>query len=276
MSSQWNNFLKNLAEWQGSFTQISPRGEVVNDIKSVLVLEGLENNEKVRLTLRRWSSGETEAPNELVREYGTLGRDILFFEDGAFCQGSIQLAPYGDFGAEFGFINDDRRLRLVQIFSGSEKKLLNLTLIREKKAGSNAIERPQMTVNQLFGEWRGEGVTLYPDWRASDRFSSILKFKDLGDGNVEQELSFDIGNGLKTLSSTGVVVGNEIKFEKNTVILLPDGASANVPGFIKLGEGFFLEAGWLVEPHLRLRMIRRYSDKGEWVSLSLLREEKVD
>ena len=139
MSFQWNNFLKNLAEWQGSFTLMSPSGEIVNDIKSVLILEGLENNEKVRLTLRRWSSGESEPPNELVREYETVGGDILFFEDGAFSQGTIQLAPNVDFGAEFGFINDDRRLRLVQLFSGSEGKLSRLTLIREKKAGSNSI-----------------------------------------------------------------------------------------------------------------------------------------
>lgn len=276
MSSQLNNFLKNSGEWLGSFTVFSTSGEVMNDVKSLLIIEGLDNNEKVKLTLRRWISGESEPPTELVREFETLGRDVLFFEDGAFSQGTIQLASNVDFGVEFGFINDDRRLRLVQIFSGSEGRLLRLTLIREKKAGRNAIERPQLTVNQLFGEWRGEGVTLYPDWRASDSFFSSLKVTDLGEGKVAQQLSFDMGNGMKTVSSTGVVKGNEIKFERNTVMLFPDGASANIPHKIKLGEAFFVEAGWLVEPNLRLRMIRGYNDKGEWVSLTLVREEKVN
>ncbi|HEY9811075.1 MAG TPA: DUF3598 family protein [Halomicronema sp.] len=276
MSSQLKNFLKNSGEWLGSFTVFSTSGEVMNDVKSFLIIEGLNNNEKVKFTLRRWISGESEPPNELVREFETLGRDVLFFEDGAFSQGSIQLAPNVDFGVEFGFINDDRRLRLVQIFSGIEGRLLRLTLIREKKVGRNAIERPPLTVNQLFGEWRGEGVTLYADWRASDSFFSSLKVTDLGEGRVSQQLSFDMGNGLKTVSSTGLVEGNEIKFERNTVMLFPDGASANIPHQIKLGEAFFLEAGWLVEPNLRLRMIRTYNDKGEWVSLTLLREKKVD
>lgn len=134
MTNQWENFLQNLGEWQGSFTRIYPNGEVINDTPSNLLLEGLEDNKKARLTLRRFTPNphNPEAPevNELVREYQSLGRDILFFENGAFSQGSIQITPYSTSGAEFGFINNNRRLRLVQIFN-SDRSLETLTLIRE-------------------------------------------------------------------------------------------------------------------------------------------------
>ena len=132
MVSQWENFLQNLGEWHGSFTKLSPRGEVLQDTPSIISLEGLNNNKTVRLKLRRFSPnpsgvGEPEV-SELVREYHqSLGRDILFFENGAFCQGTIQLAPYCECGAEFGFIYNYRRLRFVQLYN-TDGNLSNLTL----------------------------------------------------------------------------------------------------------------------------------------------------
>lgn len=67
MVSQWENFLQNLGEWHGSFTQISPRGEVLQDTPSIISLEGLNDNKTVRLKLRRFSpnpSGVGETGSE--------------------------------------------------------------------------------------------------------------------------------------------------------------------------------------------------------------------
>ncbi|WP_363319727.1 DUF3598 family protein [Microcoleus sp. PH2017_02_FOX_O_A] len=102
-------------------TQLSTRGEILQDTPSIISLEGLNDNKTVRLKLRRFSPnpsgvGEPEV-SELVREYQSLGRDILFFENGDFCQGTIQLAPYSESGAEFGFIYNYRRLRFVQLYN---------------------------------------------------------------------------------------------------------------------------------------------------------------
>ncbi len=57
--------------------------------------------------------------------------------------------------------------------------------------------------------------------------------------------------------------------------MLPDGASATSPLKVQLRQPLFLEAGWLIQPNMRQRMIRSYNDKGEWVSLTLVTEEKV-
>jgi hypothetical protein len=42
--SQWDCVLQNLGEWQGSFTQISPAGEVLKDTPSLISLQGIDNN----------------------------------------------------------------------------------------------------------------------------------------------------------------------------------------------------------------------------------------
>lgn len=281
MRSQWDNFLQNLGEWQGFFIQISPTGEILEETPSVLFLEGFEDNQKVRLTLRRTNS------QKLVREYLTLGRDILFFENGAFSQGSIQLAPFSEFGAEFGLIasdspegdrNPSRRLRFVQLFN-RDGELSKFTLIREKRAGTNAVERPQLTVEQLLGEWQGEAVTLYPDLRSPDTYPTTLNLQYSGTDRIIQQLTFGSGANIKTHTSTGLINGQIILFDQGSlpvqVWLLPDGASATARLKVQLRQAFFLEVGWLIQPSLRQRLIRSYNDKGEWVSLTLVTERKV-
>ena len=80
MKSQWDCFLQNLGEWQGSFTQLSPQGEVLSDTPSFLSLEGLDNDQKVRLTLRR------DGKPEVVLEYETIGGGLKFCENDPFSQ----------------------------------------------------------------------------------------------------------------------------------------------------------------------------------------------
>ncbi|MEB3174709.1 MAG: DUF3598 family protein, partial [Cyanobacteriota bacterium] len=36
MGSNWENFLKNQGEWRGSFTQVSPTGEILGSTPSIL------------------------------------------------------------------------------------------------------------------------------------------------------------------------------------------------------------------------------------------------
>ncbi len=283
MVSQWENFLQNLGEWHGSFTQLSPRGEVVQDTPSIITLESLNDRKTVRLKLRRFypnpsGVGEPEV-RELVREYQNLGRDILFFENGAFCQGTIQIAPFSECGAEFGFIYNYRRLRLVQLYD-TKGNLSTLTLIREHQPDKNVPERPPLTIDALVGEWHGEAVTMYPDWRDPDCYPTKLQL-DLESGDrLVQKISFGTNAEAKTIASTGTIEGSVINFKEGTtpmqVLLLPDGGSCTLPVQVELRKSVFFEAGWLVEPDLRLRMIRSYNEKGEWVSLTLVTERKVN
>ncbi|WP_377477635.1 MAG: DUF3598 family protein [Microcoleus anatoxicus] len=283
MVSQWENFLQNLGEWHGSFTQLSPRGEVVEDTPSIITLESLNERKTVRLKLRRFypnpsGVGEPEV-RELVREYQNLGRDILFFENGAFCQGTIQIAPFSECGAEFGFVYNYRRLRLVQLYD-TKGNLSTLTLIREQQPDKNVPERPPLTIDALLGEWHGEAVTMYPDWREPDCYATKLQL-DLESGDrLVQKISFGTNAEAKTIASTGTIEGSVINFKEGTtpmqVLLLPDGGSCTLPVQVELRKSVFFEAGWLVEPDLRLRMIRSYNEKGEWVSLTLVTERKVN
>ena len=280
MVAQWENFLQNLGEWHGSFTQLSTRGEVLQDTPTIVSLEGFNDNKTVRLKVRRFSPnpsgvGEPEV-SELVREYQTLGRDILFFENGAFSQGTIQLAPYSECGAEFGFIYNNRRLRFIQLYD-TDGSLSKLTLIREKQLDKNVPERPPLTVEDLLGEWQGEAVTMYPDGRSPDIYSTNIQLHLESSDRLAYKITF--GNNGIVINSRARIDGSVLHFNEGAspvqVVLLPDGGSCTFPAKIELRKPIFFEACWLVEPDLRFQMIRRYNERGEWVSLTLVTERKV-
>ncbi|MBN3885277.1 MAG: DUF3598 family protein [Nostoc sp.] len=269
MKSQWECFLQNLGVWEGSFSNFSPQGILLNDTPSRLSLEGLNNNQTVRLTLCR--SGR----DDVVKEYSSLGRSLLFFENGSFSEGLIQLGPFSEFGAEVALVHENRRLRLVQLFDNIGQ-LKELILIREHLAGTPAVESPTLQMNDLLGEWQGQAVTIYPDWRSPDTYSTTLKLQLDDAGRLIQSTSF----AERTITSTATIKGSIVLFDQDPekqvqVLFLPDGASATSPLKVQLRQPFFLEVGWLIQPNLRQRMIRSYNEKGEWVSLTLVTEERV-
>jgi hypothetical protein len=280
MRSQWECLLQNLGEWQGSFTRFSPQAELIEDTPTVVSLTGLNDNKTIHQVVRRLPPDRPA--EEKVFEYSSLGKGVLFFETGAFSQGSIQLSPVSEFGAELGLIYGDRRLRLVQLFTPNGQ-LDRITLIRECLAGATTPERPPLQVDDLIGNWQGEAITIYPDWRSPATSSTQLQIKRLGSDRLAQQLTIDSVSGSpQQISSTGTISGSSIYFERgsqinpqiNQVMLLPDGASATCPQQVQLRQPFFLEVGWLLQPNLRQRLIRRYNDKGEWSSLTLVTENK--
>lgn len=264
MISQWNAFLKNIGDWKGSFTDLSPKGEFIKNTESLISLEALNENRTVRLTL---CLGESKR----VLEYNSVGKGLMFFENGAFCQAAIQLAPFSRFGAEFSFIHENHRLRLVQLFNNLQ--LDKFILIREHLSQTQPVERPMLTVDALLGEWVGEAVTIYPDLQTPDSSSTNMHLQLNNNGKLlTQSLSF----ANRTITSTATVKDSLLLFEDNQVqvLLLPDGASVTSPLQPKLGKPLFLEVGWLINPSLRQRMICNYDDKGAWVSLTLVTERK--
>ena len=269
MKSQWECFLQNLGVWEGSFTNFSPQGTLLNDTPSCLLLEGLNNNQTVRLTLSR------SGLDDVKREFSSVGGGLLFFENGSFSEGLIQLGPFSEFGGELAFVHENRRLRLVQLFD-KNGQLNGLTLIREHLAGTQTAERPPLQIDDLLGEWLGEAVTIYRDLRSPDIYSTTLKIQLDDTGRLIQSTSF----GERTITSTATIKGSIVLFDEDPqkqvqVLLLPDGASATSPLKVQLRQPLFLEAGWLIQPNLRQRMIRSYNEKGEWVSLTLVTEERV-
>ncbi|MCT7980861.1 DUF3598 family protein [Laspinema olomoucense] len=283
MGTQWENFLQNLGEWEGSFTRLSPTGTVLEDTPTRLSLEGLDENQRVRFTLQFFAPGanrETDQPvRELVQDYQSLGRHILFFDSGAFSQASMQLSPVSTLLIEFGFIWGNRRLRAVHQFAvGGEAE--RFTLVREKRVGAGATENPPLTLEQLLGRWEGEAQTLFPDLRNPETFKTTLEVQRTGTEGVEQRITLASGNHRPhEIRSRGRVEGSMLEFEGGArpvrVLMLPDGASLTFPHRVEVGQMFFLEAGWLIEPNLRQRLMGSYNQRGEWTSVTLVTERKV-
>lgn len=276
MLAQWDCFLKNLGEWHGSFTRFSPQGEQTSDTPTLVTFEGLNDNQNVHQVVRYMPPNEPS--RDVVVDYEDLNRSIIFFENGAFSQGSMQWGPYSTFGAEFGIIDNEfgdgtRRLRMVELYN-TDSKLERLVLIREKLPDSNVPDRPTLSVDSLLGEWQGEATTLYADLSNPSKFSSKLRIKQIDSDRIEQSLSF----GERTISSTARIAGTRLLFESDfptQVMLLADGASCNCPLEVKLGHNFVLEMGWLLQPNIRQRIIRSYNEKGNWVSCTLVTERKI-
>ncbi|MGL4882152.1 MAG: DUF3598 family protein, partial [Waterburya sp.] len=105
MLTQWECFLKNLGEWHGSFTRFSPQGEEISDTPTLVTLEGVNDNQNVHQVVRYLPPDEPS--RDVVVDYDSLNRSILFFDNGAFSQGSMQWGPYSTFGGEFGLIDND-------------------------------------------------------------------------------------------------------------------------------------------------------------------------
>lgn len=275
--NNWENFLKNLGEWQGSFTKISPDGEILDSTLSIINLEGLENNKLVKFRLRRFggNSYEETPTQDYAQEYRSVGKQMIFFETGTFSKGSLQLAPFSDFGSEFGFIKGDRRLRCVLLYD-RQNEVSNVTLIREFRQGSNAEEQPPLTIDQLLGKWQGTAYTAYPDFRPIDKFDTSLEVNKVDNNQIEKKLTF---SGT-TLSSTAKIEGNKLIFNTGEstrkILLLPDGTSTNAPSKLELRKPFFLEVGWLVNEKERQRLIRNYDATGAWMGSTLVIEHKVD
>ncbi|ERN41964.1 protein of unknown function (DUF3598) [Rubidibacter lacunae KORDI 51-2] len=274
MASQWDSLRQNLGEWQGSFTVLSPTGEIRSNTPSVLTLEELTDRNAVHFVLRRWPEGQPTS--EIVMEFTPPGPgpDVLFFDSGSFSQGPAQWLPDRLFGCELGFTTRDRRLRLVAIF---ERGIFNrITVIRERRAGSDAAERPALTAADLVGTWQGIGVRLFPDLRSPQNFENTLQVKSSGTNKLEfwpdrAILDTDEPQPAQAIGPQRIC---SIDMGRNWQ-LLPDGGFLGYPQKLQSGQAFAIEAGWHLSPDCRERLVRRYGERGEWIDLSWIRETRT-
>jgi hypothetical protein len=149
-----------------------------------------------------------------------------------------------------------------------------LTLIREQLPHNNQPENPSLRVEQLLGTWQGTAVTIYPDFSQGATQTTKLEITQ-SNQQLTQKLSF----AQQIITSQGLIKDSYLDFTASNppvrVLLLSDGASATFPIVIEPGQSFFLEMGWLIQPLQRQRLIRHYNPKGEWISLTLVTENKV-
>lgn len=276
MRSQWECLQQNLGEWHGSFARFSPQGELLEELPTIVSLEE-KDKQTVHQSIRHSPPSASGVEKQDKWEYSSLGKDVLFFENGAFSQGSIQVTPGSEFGAEFGLIDGDRRLRLVQEFAqtGCLDKLI---LIRERRASAKTVEYPHLTVDDLIGEWHGEAIKLYAGGSSPDIYPTKLRYDRNSSGQLTQQIAIQ-GPETHNITSTARIEGSSLYFDggprPSQVMLLPGGATATFPQRVKEVGRLFLEVGWLLQPDLRQRLIRSYNDQGEWISLTLVTERKT-
>jgi hypothetical protein len=253
-TSQWDNFLRNLGEWQGSFCNLNADGLQLETTPSILTLEQDNNERLVRFRLRRYGAGgySDEPIRDYSQEYRSLGRQVMFFETGSFSKGSLQLAPGTAFGAEFGFVEADRRHRLVQLFSPAGA-FESLVLIRESRAGSQAPERPPLAWGDLVGHWSGQAATLTAAWPEPELAICEIQIEQAEGAQIQIQTQIgelgEAGGGANT-----------------KLLLLPDSGYSLVPPQLSHRQAFVVEAGWLAAPDRLERLIRRYDASGAWLS----------
>lgn len=281
MRSQWECLLQNLGVWQGSFTRLSPQGAMLEDTPSETILALKEDGKTMRQVVRRFDKGQSQ---DLVLEYSSLNKNTVFFENGAFSQGSLQFAPYTDFGAELGLIYGDRRMRLVTLYD-RQSQLERFTFIREHLPQSQTPERPPLTLEALLGKWEGTSVTLAADWLMPESAPTLTEWQRDGDRVIMRLTiqSNQSNSGNPTITSIAHIDPLNpqiINFDQDAslavqTLFLADGASITCPKAIAPRQAFRISLSWLLERSLHQRLIRTYDRTGSWSSLSLVTERKV-
>lgn len=285
MRSTWDCLLENVGEWRGSFAQVDSQGQWLQDNPSITHLRAIDGGKTIDQRVQQFAptpDGQFPDPNnapllkDLHLTYSSVGQGFLALETGAFSQGSMQLGPFSEFGAELGLVARPRRLRVV-IRYDKDAQLMPISLIREglhpdTAPGNRNQLSPADLLAALPGTWEGQSYTVYPDWQPATEGASRLEIQRSGD-RLTQVLQF----GDRSIRSEACIVGDRLEFTAGnvTVLLMADGASATFPTELKFRQPLFLEAGWLIEPNLRQRLIRRYDDRGAWQSLTLVIERRV-
>ena len=278
MKSQWECVLENLGEWVGSFTTVTPHGELIEDIPSIIKLVGIRDNQTVQLVLNRFyplpNSTERYA-KEVVWNFSTPpGIGAVYFETGAFSSGALAVNIGVKTIAEFCLIAGDRRWRMIQTFDMSQQ-LDRLTFVREQRQATTAPERPHLEIADLLGTWHGLATTLFADGRSTVTIDTESTFtvRDCGYQLVESDHSIDLTID-HTIADSKLLRPIDRNLAQQ-LLLLPDGGYTITPTKIEPGQAFKLEIGWLYQTGHRQRLVRQYGSTGKWESATLAIEQSL-
>ena len=249
MSDQWTRFQRNLGVWQGSFTTFDQLLQLKHVQPSELTLSLAPSGSSIELSLLFWSKQDAAtvaspvaAPvgdpvKRISQHFSGLQPELCFFPTGSFCRGSFFIAPVPQAWsrpfAEFGFLAQDRRHRLVLLWDGSGR-LDRIVLIREFRAGCNVEERPAFEPEMLSGDWFLE---------ETNRIS----------GHGEDHATF---------TRPGMRVEAD---DLEGLIALPDGGAIRAPKSLADQAELVIEAWWCAGSDRIEKIVRRYDAKGSWV-----------
>lgn len=272
IDSQWENFLKNKGEWHGAFTKFSPEGIKLADVPSILSLESFNNDLKARITLRRFYP-QTDPNKEplaktLLQEFQPpLDSNLLFFDNGSFCRGILQIDLNSSPTIEFGLLQENRRSRQVQKYS-LKGNLESITLIREQKY-PQLPKGENLEIEALLGTRIANAIELDRELKIN-KYQISTRFDRQGDKLIRVTTV----NGEEN-TQIGKIEGSVVNFDTEQILLLQDGAWANFPSPIKLDRSFAFEVGWLRANYSSQLLKICYDEKGKWISTISIVESKV-
>jgi Domain of unknown function (DUF3598) len=277
MKSQWECVLENLGEWVGSFTTVTPQGELIEDIPSNIKLAGIRDNQAIHLVLNRFyplPNSTEKYSKEVVWDFSTPpGIGAVYFETGAFSSGALVVNIGVKTIAEFSLRAGDRRFRMIQTFDIAQQ-LDRVTFVREHLQGSATPELPHLEIADLVGRWAGTATTLYADDRPSieGKTQSTFTVSDTGYQLVAQDRSIDLTVAPDTPGARLWQFINSSDGQSYQLLLLPDRGYCITPTQIELGHAFCLEIGWIHQSGQRQRLVRRYDSSGKWESATFIEE----
>jgi Domain of unknown function (DUF3598) len=277
MKSQWECVLENLGEWVGSFTTVTPQGELIEDVPSIIKLSGIRDNQAIHLVLNRFyplpNSTEKYA-KEVVWDFSTPpGLGAIYFETGAFSSGALTVYLGAKTISEFSLRAGNRRFRMIQTFDIGQK-LDRVTFVREHLQGTTAPEQPHLDIADLVGTWTGIATTSYADDRPAieAKTQSVFRVNDTSYQLIEQDRSIDLTVDPDVPAARVWHFINSSDSQSYQLLLLPDGGYSITPTQIELGHAFYLEIGWIHQTNQRQRLVRRYDSSGKWESATFFEE----
>ena len=160
---EWEHLQRNVGEWRGWFDSLDRTLQRTKRQPSLLTLKPAPSGVPLNLTLLLWPEGAgSSSPHQppagepekrIVQCFTRLDPDMGVFGTGSFSRGTLHRSTWTKLYAEFGFLHEQRRHRLVLLWDGAGQ-LDRIVLIREFLAGSSALERPPLEPDQLIGDWR--------------------------------------------------------------------------------------------------------------------------
>ncbi len=254
MTTQRQCLALHLGEWHGLFSEYRPTAhgwELVGQKRSLITFEALDLG-AIRQTNAYYPLQGSPTPESRQSwVYQDFSPGLRFFPDGSFSNGRLQLAPFGDFAVEQGFLWGDRKARVVQQWD-PQGRLVGVTVILERRgqALEPAADFPSLTNKQL-------GAALQKRWRG-----------------IAQ--SFSAADSL--LSETYVDLSEWASLWDP----LPGGLWITGPDPLPIptlhrDRHFCVSLGWFPEGpegrHL-LRLVRDYDERGAWQRVTLMRLER--
>ena len=123
---EWEHLQRNVGEWRGWFDSLDRTLQRTKRQPSLLTLEPAPSGVPLNLTLLLWPEGSgSSSPHQpptgepekrIVQCFTRLDPDMGVFGTGSFSRGTLHRSTWTKLYAEFGFLHEQRRHRLVLLW----------------------------------------------------------------------------------------------------------------------------------------------------------------